>query len=297
MKTLTFPDQLVNIPEDYFTEKSQNPGQVIDFYYDTYESFTYNENKHKLTKHAVVYLPAKYDEHKKYPVLYMMHGGWSDENTYLGNGRNPSSFKNVLDNAISKGEMTPMIVVNPTYNNLHAKDSWDYELALQLTMNYHNELVNDLMPAIANDFSTYAEKGTKAALKKARDYQAFVGLSMGSVTTWRTFQYCLDYFRYFMPSSGSINNHGEVMAQMVKNQGHKWNDFFIFAASGTKDFAYPSFSEQINSMANVADGTFRVANNEKEGNLYYLVMPGATHGREAALTYFYNGMIRLWKEN
>lgn len=26
---------------------------------------------------------------------------------------------------------------------------------------------------------------------------------MGSVNTWRTFQYCLDYFRYFMPMSGS----------------------------------------------------------------------------------------------
>lgn len=33
----------------------------------------------KLTKHAVVYLPANYDKNKQYNVLYMMHGGWSNE--------------------------------------------------------------------------------------------------------------------------------------------------------------------------------------------------------------------------
>lgn len=49
-------------------------------------------------------------------------------------------------------------------------------------------------------------------------------------------------------------------------------------------------------MKNVNDGTFRYANNEKDGNLYYLVMPNAVHGHEAAITDFYNGMIRLWKE-
>lgn len=294
--TLKFPNQLSEIPQQYFEENQAASGKLADFYYDTYESFHYQEKKQNLRKHAVVYLPADYDEKKSYNVLYMMHGGWSNENTYLGNGQHSTAFKNVLDNAIAAGEMTPMIVVNPTYNNLNPEDSSDYQLALRLTDNYHHELVNDLMPAIAKNFATFAKDGSQDALKQARDHQAFVGFSMGSVTTWHTFQYCLAYFRYFMPSSGAITNDGGVMARMVKNQGYSWNDFFIFAASGSNDFAYQGFTEQIEAMSRVSDRTFRVANNEKEGNLYYLVMPGAVHGNKAAITDFYNGMIQLWKE-
>lgn len=67
-----------------------------------------------------------------------------------------------------------------------------------------------------------------------------------------------------MPSSGSITSDGEYMASLVRDSGHEWNDFFIFAASGTDDFAYSSFENQIESMTDVDDGTFRFADNERE---------------------------------
>ena len=69
-----------------------------------------------------------------------------------------------------------------------------------------------------------------------------------------------------MPSSGSLTSDGGYMASLVQDSGHEWNDFFIFAASGTEDFAYSSFKNQIEAMADVNDGTFRYANNEREGN-------------------------------
>ena len=213
-----------------------------------------------------------------------MHGGWSNEETYLGNSENPSTFKNVLDNAIAAGKMTPMIVICPTYNNLSAKDSGNYELALQLTNNYHHELMNDLIPAIDNNFSTYPD----------RDHRTFCGFSMGSMTTWRTFQYNLAEFRYFMPSSGAITNNATWLAGLIEKQGYNSDDFFIFAASGTNDFAYGNFTNQILAMKN--NPAFKYANNEDAGNLYYLVASGGVHGRENALEDFYNGMIRLWKE-
>lgn len=65
-----FPDKLVPIPDSYLTEAKQQ-GTL----YDTYESFSYDEKSQKLQKHAVVYLPYGYDESKKYPVFYLMHGG------------------------------------------------------------------------------------------------------------------------------------------------------------------------------------------------------------------------------
>ena len=54
---------------------------------------------------------------------------------------------------MADGKIQPMIVVCPTYNNESQEDSSDYSLAIQLTDNYHNELVNDLIPAVEGTYS------------------------------------------------------------------------------------------------------------------------------------------------
>lgn len=291
----SLPAELAQIPQEYFSE-SEYPGTLVELNYDTYESMTYEEESQVLTKRAIVYLPYGYTEDENYNVFYLMHGGWSNETTYLGTPEQPAEFKNVLDHAMADGKMQPMIVVCPTYNNESEEDSADYSLALRLTENYHNELINDLIPAVEGTYSTYAEDTTPEGLQASRDHRAFCGFSMGSVATWRTFQYCLDYFRYFMPSSGNLTSDGEYMASLVRDAGHDWNDFFIFAASGTEDFAYASFKNQIEAMADVEDGTFRVADNESQGNLYFLEQESGTHSGEYAMEYFYNGMCWIWQE-
>ncbi|HJB82979.1 MAG TPA: hypothetical protein H9711_07495 [Candidatus Mediterraneibacter intestinavium] len=285
----SLPDELAQIPGEYYSE-SEYPGTLVELEYDTYESMTYEQQDQVLHKRAIVYLPYDYSEDNQYNVFYLMHGGWSDETTYLGAPDRPAEFKNMLDNAMADGKIRPMIVVCPTYNNESEDDSADYSLALQLTENYHNELVNDLIPAVEGTYSTYAEDTTPEGLEASRDHRAFCGFSMGSVATWRTFQYCLDYLRYFMPSSGNLTSDGEHMASLVRDSGHEWDDFFIFAASGTEDFAYSSFKRQIEAMADVSDGTFRYADNEREGNLYFLEQEGGVHSGEYAQEYFYNGM-------
>lgn len=290
----TLPKELAQIPENYF-EASEYPGTLVELEYDTYESMTYEEQKQVLHKRAIVYLPYGYSEEEKYNVFYLMHGGWSDETTYLGTPDRPAAFKNVLDNGMADGAIQHMIVVCPTYNNTSPEDSGDYSLVIRLTENYHRELVNDLIPAVEGTYSTYAEDTTVEGLRASRDHRAFAGFSMGSVATWRTFQYCLDYFRYFMPSSGNLTSDGEYMASMVTDSGHTWSDFFIFAASGTDDFAYSSFKYQIVAMAAVEDGTFRYADNEKDGNLYFLEQEGGTHSGEYAIEYFYNGLCWIWQ--
>ena len=291
----SFPQELVEIPEEYFTTASRQ-GELRDVFYETYESMTYEQKSQRLTKRTVVYLPYGYSEEEQYPVFYLMHGGWSDETTYLGTKEEPHELKHILDHAIADGVIEPMIVVCPTYNNLSGEDSADYSLALQLTENYHNELLNDLIPAVEGKYSTYAEDTSPEGIAASRDWRAFCGFSMGSVATWRTFQYCLDYFRYFMPSSGNLTTDGAYMASMVGDSGHSWNDFFIFPASGTDDFAYSSFKRQIEAMADVSDGTFRYADNEQDGNLYFLQKDGGTHSGEYALQYFYNGLCWIWKK-
>lgn len=196
------PEELSPIPQEYFSDSDQ-PGTLVELEYDTYESMTYDQKDTVLHKRAIVYLPYGYSEDTEYNVFYLMHGGWSDETTYLGTPDHPNAFKNVLDNAMADGKILPMIVVCPTYNNESNTDSSRYSLALQLTDNYHNELINDLIPAVEGTYSTHADSTTPEGISASRDHRAFCGFSMGSVATWHTFQYCLDYFRYFLPSSGA----------------------------------------------------------------------------------------------
>ena len=287
------PETLEPIPEGYDTPAEQQ-GTIEKLTYTTYESMSYEEKSEELTKTAYVYLPYGYSEEEQYNVFYLMHGGWSNETTMLGTDQAPNTLKNVIDHAIQAGEMQPMIIVCPTYNNTSPEDSASYSLALQLTDNYHNELVNDLIPAVESRYSTFAEDTTPEGISVSRDHRGFGGFSMGSVATWHTFQYCLDDFRYFMPMSGSLTTDGSFLDQIVKNSGYGSEDFFIYAMSGTDDFAYSSFTRQIEAMLEVPDGSFRQADNEQEGNVAFRVQEGGTHSGEFADQYIYNGLCWFW---
>ena len=202
------PKKLQEIPADYYTEADRQ-GSLVELKYETYESRNYEQKSRKLNKRAIVYLPYGYSENERYNVFYLMHGGWSNETTWLGTPERPGTFKNVIDHAVSDGKMKPFIIVCPTYNNESPSDSGDYTLAYgTLTVNYHNELMNDLIPAVEGTYSTYADNVTPEGIKASRDHRAFGGFSMGSVATWHTFLNCLDAFRYFMPSSGAIDSTG-----------------------------------------------------------------------------------------
>ena len=287
------PAELEYIPDGY-TSPAEHPGTLEKLVYDTWESFTYEEHSQRLTKEAWVYLPYGYSEGQNYNVMYISHGGWSNETTIMGTDTNSRAFKYVIDHAIEDGKIQPLIIVLPTYNNTSGSDSGDYSLALQLTDQFHNELVNDLIPAVEGKYSTYAADTTPEGLAASRDHRGFGGFSMGSVNTWCTFRYCLDYFRYFMPMSGSYGMNGETMASMARDSGHTAEDFFIFSASGTSDFAYSAFRAQIMSMTNDSDGFFRFADNEADGNLSFLEREGYSHDGKASEEYTYNGLRFFW---
>lgn len=288
------PQELKNIPQEYYQAADQQ-GTLVELTYNTYESKTYEQKSKKLTKRAIVYLPYAYSEEKKYNVFYLMHGGWSNETTTLGTPDKPNSFKNVIDNAIENGEVEPLIIVCPTYNNESPKDSADYTLAFYtLTVNYHNELVNDLIPAVEGTYSTYAKSTSPEDIKKSRDHRAFGGFSMGSVTTWYTFVNCLDEFRYFLPMSGAMDYEGDDVDAAVTASGHSPKDFFIYAITGTDDFEYGHLTSQIKGMLGMPSGNFISADSEESGNIAFRIKDGYSHDGRAATEYTYNGLMRFW---
>lgn len=292
------------IPEGYKTVASK-PGTIEEVHYNTYDSLHYGVGEKSLHKKALVYLPFGYDRTVPYNIFYLMHGGWRNEETLLKGTAGPSSpswapgappawFKNVLDHAIENGDIRPLIIVCPTYNNLSAKDSADYDLAKTLTANYHNELVNDLLPAVESRYSTYAEGNvTASGLEKSRDHRGFGGFSMGGVCTWCVFDSCLKYFRYFMPMSGATDVREAASA--VKESGYSPEDFFLWTASGTSDFVFPDFNNMITSMIRDYADIFRYGTDEDNGNICYHVKEGGMHNLEHAHEYTYNGLCVLWK--
>lgn len=292
----SIPEMLAQIPDGY-EAPADRQGTIEKVTYRTYESMSYEEKSQELEKTAYVYLPYGYSEEEQYNVFYLMHGGWSDETTMLGTDQESAALKNIIDHAVEDGQMQPMIIVCPTYNNTSPDDSADYSLALRLTDNYHNELVNDLIPAVESRYSTFAEDTSREALIASRDHRGFGGFSMGSVTTWHTFQYCLDYFRYFMPMSGNLTTDGNFMDEIVREAGYGPEDFFIYAMSGTEDFAYAAFAGQIEAMLAVPDGSFIEADNEQDGNLAFRVQEGGTHTGDYANQYIYNGLCWFWNHS
>ena len=224
--------------------------------------------------------------------MYLSHGGWSNETTVMGTPDSPHEFKHIMDHAIQDGKIRPLIIVLPTYNNTSPSDSGDYSLALRLTNNFHNELVNDLVPAVESKYSTYAESTNLEGLAASRDHRGFGGFSMGSMNTWHTFEHALDYFRYFAPASGGPIGNGAYMADIVKRSGHSSEDFFIFAASGTEDFAYSGFKSGVMAMGET--DTFTFADNERDGNLAFREREGYAHDGGAANEYAYNALRFFW---
>ena len=285
------PAELELIPDAYF-EPAEHPGTLEKLTYQTWESFTYEKHSQELTKESWVYLPYGYSEDQQYNIFYLSHGGWSNETTIMGTADHPLDFKHIVDHAIEDGKMQPMILVMVTYNNTSPQDSGDYSLALKLTDQFHNELMNDILPAVESKYSTYAEDTTPEALIATRDHRGFGGFSMGSVNTWCTFRYALPYFRYYMPMSGNYTTDGDYMASLVTAQGYTAKDFFIYSMSGPDDFAYSGIKAQIQSMA--ANEMFFFADTEDEGNLAWREMDGYSHGREASNLYTYNGLQFFW---
>ena len=287
----TIPEELEYVPESY-EQPAEHPGTLEKLEYQTWESLSYVEHSQRLTKTAWVYLPYGYTAERQYNAMYLSHGGWSNETTIMGTPDSPHAFKHIMDHAIEDGKIRPLIIVLPTYNNTSESDSGSYSLALRLTDNFHHELVNDLIPAVESKYSTYAESTDLEGIAKSRDHRGFGGFSMGAMNTWHTFEHCLDYFRYFAPSSGGPIGDGEYMADIARNSDHDSDDFFIFAASGTDDFAYSGFKSGVMAMGET--DTFTFADNEKHGNLAFREREGYAHDNNAANEYAYNALRFFW---
>jgi enterochelin esterase-like enzyme len=188
----------VEVPEPGSTYYSIQPvphGQVREVWYDSKVTGTW--------RHALVYLPPGYDEQAKrrYPVLYLQHGGGEDETGWVRQGR--ANF--ILDNLIAAGSTQPMIVVmaygyarraGQPIPDLTGKPPGSPERTkamLDMASAFEADVTEALIPFVDSTFRTMAD----------RDHRAMAGLSMGGMQTFHVTLRHLDLFSYIGGFSGA----------------------------------------------------------------------------------------------
>ena len=160
--------------------------------YITYPSTAIVEGR-TINRNAWVILPKDYDESKKYPVVYMNHGIFGNENTMYG-----CHVQNVLWNAIANGDAEEMIMVLP--NGCANETGTDNGLGFNVVHykaydNFLNDFEQCLKPYIDENYSTLTDRANTA----------ICGFSMGGRVTLHLGFALQDTFRYvgaFCPAPG-----------------------------------------------------------------------------------------------
>ncbi len=144
-----------------FTHEDAPKGQVHKVYYES--------SVRNAQKTLWVYTPAGYEQgKKKYPVLYLQHGGGEDESGWVRQGLT----NQILDELIAAGEAKEMIVVmaNGTFNIPGAP----FGYSIEGMKPFESEMINDIIPTVEKNFRVV----------KDRKGRAMAGLSMGGGQTF-----------------------------------------------------------------------------------------------------------------
>lgn len=225
---------------DIYLQPIEQAGTVTQI---TYDSKDFVRDGSDITKTAYVYLPYGYDENDtetRYNICYLMHGWGGHAGEYF----QYANITDMLDNMIAKGDIPPTIFVSATFYNDNSDTGFSGSVAE--FRQFHRDFEEYLMPAVEEQFHTYAESTSPDDLKASRDHRAFGGFSLGSVTTWLQFCYDSDYIRYFLPMSGScwyyggygdfqIEKNVDFIQQLIQDNDLDERGYFIYHGVGTND--------------------------------------------------------------
>jgi enterochelin esterase family protein len=187
----------VEIPEPgstYYSIQNVPHGQVREVWYESKVTGSW--------RHALVYLPPDYETQpkKRFPVLYLQHGGGEDETGWTRQGR----ANVILDNLIAGKEAKPMIIVmaygyarragqpppnltGPTIGTPQGAQARE-----EMAKTFEDDVIQALIPFVDKTYRTLAD----------RDHRAMAGLSMGGFQTFQVTTKHLDLFSHIGGFSG-----------------------------------------------------------------------------------------------
>lgn len=185
----------------------------------------YNSKTLGTTRQLLVYTPPGFDPNgkKKYPVLYLIHGGSDTEETWTKVGR----ANLIADNLIAQGKAKPMIIVMP-YGNVRPKPMPDFT----------KDVIHDIIPFIEANYPVLTDSKNRAV----------AGFSVGGgqtlnigLTNTDKFAYVFSYAPFTATDEFRKNftNWSPDVATMNKQ-------LKLFTISvGTEDFLYESVKQNI----------------------------------------------------
>jgi enterochelin esterase family protein len=163
----------IDIPEkgvDFYTVKDVPHGSISSKYYFSKVTNSW--------RRLFVYTPPGYDRNieKKYPVVYIQHGGGEDETSWAEQGKTDI----IIDNLIAESKAKPMIVVIANGNVSTGRGGYSSEGMAA----FKNEMTQNIVPFVDENYRTLTDPKNRA----------MCGLSMGGGQSFYVGLESLDYF-------------------------------------------------------------------------------------------------------
>ncbi|MDE6774789.1 MAG: carbohydrate binding domain-containing protein, partial [Ruminococcus sp.] len=262
------PIVAANISE-YETDDSKTEKPGVN--YGTLEKKSYYSNFCGRDKKYNVLLPANYDESKKYPVLYVMHGYWEDQDRMILTGNDHIPTQQIIGNAIAEGAAKEMIVVFPyiyssqTQDNCSAMDDANN----QAYDNFDTVLTTELMPLIESEYS----------VATGRENTAITGFSMGGREALMIGQKHPDLFGYMGAICAAPGATGAF-----KFASEEEAPSLIFLTAGSND----------ETVFNTPEGYHNSFTTNGVPHIWHYVN-GGYHGDNCIRTHIYNFIRAIFK--
>ena len=206
--------------QDFYALKNVPHGQVREHIY-----FSKTNNS---MRRCFIYTPPGYDNdsQKRYPVLYLQHGGGENETGWSAQGKAGL----IMDNLIAEGKAKPFIIVmdNGTWTmsrppaGERPAGPWPPK---GWADGFMNTLLKDIIPMIDANYRTIADQNNRA----------MAGLSMGGMQTRVITLANPNVFSYVgMFSGGSINTEDVTNAPAFKEKVK-----LLFISYGSRELENP----------------------------------------------------------
>ncbi|GAB3045065.1 esterase family protein [Spirosoma pulveris] len=263
------------------------PGKETDLFVEkdvpegTLSKVWYNSPTLGLRRRMYVYTPPGYENSKeKYPVLYLLHGGMNDEDTWTSMGK----VNTIMDNLIALGKARPMIVVMPNGNPDQVAVPFeayrftpDPKLVGPEPLNMANgyfeaSVIKDIVPFLEANYKVLAN----------RTDRALIGYSMGGGQTLKIAMENPAFFAYIgllAPAPWALTSVDEQHLEGLKAANPK----NIWIGVGVEDPIYAPVKK-----------TLIPALNQYKINHYFMETPGG-HGWTNWRIFFSESIPTLFK--
>jgi enterochelin esterase family protein len=203
--------------QDFYALKNVLHGEVIEKIYYSKEN--------DAMRRCFIYTPPGYnkDTQKRYPVLYLQHGGGENETGWSAQGKAGL----IMDNLIAEGKAVPFIIVmdngtwsmqGPPRGERPAGGEWPPK---GWADGFSKTLLNDIIPMIDVSYRTLPDQ----------QHRAMAGLSMGGMQTRVITLANPDVFSHVgMFSGGSIS-----VEDVEKAPGFKEKIKLVFISYGSRE--------------------------------------------------------------